>query len=78
MEKLKVGDKVLLSEDFGKDSNLEAKVLKIEETIKPKQKWGVEVNEVDWNDNKNFVVIIDRDEWQNYKWAYGYQIRPVS
>ena len=70
---LKVGDKVMWSGSWGKDSDKEATVTDIE-VVKSGEKYGELIDEVPWSIvGENTVVTLD-----NGHWAYGYQIKPVK
>ena len=68
MTKLKVGDQVLWRGGFGSEPAQKAKVEEIEVCL-PGEKYGDQVDEVEWSKKANIVVILD-----NGHWARGHQI----
>ena len=78
MEYLKEGDKVLWSGNFGALPFEHATIIRIERTIRHDQNWGKQVDQVSWDNMKNCIVELDSEKWVNYKWAYGYQLRPIT
>jgi hypothetical protein len=73
MEVLKIGDKVFWSGNYGREPYVEVTIKYIEKPIHEEQKQGIPLDEVEWTDIRNCVV-----ELHSGKWAYGYQIRPIS
>lgn len=73
MAKLKVGDKVLWKGSFGKEEPTLAKVIRIEKTQRAGEKYGEEVDEIDWNDIDCCCVDLDTRQW-----AYGHQLFPCE
>lgn len=70
MKKLKVGDTVMWSGEFGASVHKPAKVMSIE-LCRNGDKYGEPVNEVDWSQKDSITVDLD-----NGHWAYGDQIKP--
>ena len=73
MEYLKVGDKVYWSGNHGKNPYIEVTVTAIEVPIQEDQRNETRYDQVHWDDIRNCIV-----ELQSGKWAYGYQLRPLS
>jgi hypothetical protein len=73
MESLKKGDKVYWSGAWNTEPYEIVTVNQIEEVLHEGEKWGFVVEEMEWSKMKNCVVLLN-----NGKWAYGYQIKPLS
>lgn len=74
MSKLKVGDSVYWSGGFGTEAYKTATVTAIEVTEEPREKYGVEVDEVEWNVVAANCAVVTLS---NGHWAYGSQIAPI-
>jgi hypothetical protein len=70
--KLKVGDVVSWSKNWGQDSYEDAVVTGIQSNFKNGSKDGVSVEEIDWVYVTESNVIVDLD---NGHWAWAYQIK---
>jgi hypothetical protein len=70
MAKLKIGDKVMWSGCWGSEEPKEATVISISKTTRPREKYGEDVDEVDWA--CNFTVCLD-----NGHWAYDTQLSRI-
>ena len=74
MKMLKVGDSVYWSGCFGTEAFKTATVTAIEVTEEPREKYGVEVDEVEWNVVAANCAVVTLS---NGHWAYGEQIAPI-
>ena len=66
----KVGDTVLHHGTWGTEEPTEAKIIRLELTSSPNDKYGHETKQVSERDN--FIATLD-----NSHWAYGHQISPL-
>ena len=73
-EKLNVGDKVLWSGGWGRESAREATITDITIAEGPGSKEGPSVESVPWTSMQGESILVGLD---NKHWAYGYQIQPL-
>ena len=71
-KQIKVGSRVMWSGGWGSEPAVEAKVERIEETDEPHDKYGREVDCIDFEDRDCAVLDLD-----NGHWCYGDQIEDV-
>ena len=72
---VKVGDKVMWSGAFGSQKPVPAKVVSMEITDEPREKYGEPAKEVSWDlINQNRVLFV----LDNGHWAYSDQIGRMS
>lgn len=71
---LKIGDKVTWRGGWGRDAPQVVRVVSMEVTDKPHEKYGDSVDEVDWSlvEDNRVCFILD-----NGSWAYSDQITPA-
>jgi hypothetical protein len=69
-DKLRIGDLVLWSGSWGRDVS-EPACIEAMELCQEGQKYGEEIEEIDWNSVKSRTLIVSLD---NGHWAYGTQI----
>lgn len=70
---IRVGDNVLWRGSWGSQPAKLAKVIGIEKTSRPREKYGYAVNEILVSDKECAVFTLD-----NNHWAYGHQIDDVQ
>jgi len=75
MKMLKVGDSVYWSGCFGTEAFKAATVTGIQLTEEPREKYGIEVEEVEWTLVADNYAVVTLD---NGHWAYGEQIAPIA
>jgi len=73
-KQVKVGDYVMWRGDFGMAAPRRAKVTGLEVTERSREKYGEEVESVDWSLVRQNRVLFTLD---NESWAYSEQISPV-
>ena len=71
-KQIKVGSRVMWRGGFGSEPAVEAKVKRIEETDEPHDKYGREVDSIDFENRDCSVIDLD-----NGHWCYGDQIEDV-
>lgn len=71
---LKIGDKVTWRGGWGSDAPQVVRVVSMEVTDEPREKYGDLVDEVDWSlvEENRVCFVLD-----NGKWAYSEQITPA-
>jgi len=75
MKTISNGSKVMWSGAWGEDSAKEATIESIEQTENEHEKYGWEVESINWKNGKwefPFVCTLD-----NGHWAYSYQVKPM-
>jgi hypothetical protein len=72
---LKVGDKVRWRGAWGRDAEQIATVKSITQTEHAREKYGWQVDELEWSQRDYMVVTLDTPEGS--RWAYGYQVSAV-
>jgi len=72
---IKVGDEVSWRGSFGNDEPKTVKVMSLETTVYPREKYGEDVNEVTWDLVKKNRVNFGLSSGN---WAYSEQVAPVG
>lgn len=72
---LRIGDAVIWRGSWGSDAPRVAIVSEIEQTREQNEKYGVAVDSLPWSTVRAGFAVVSLD---NGRWAYGFQIEPVS
>lgn len=76
--KLRIGDKVLFSASHGTEVYKEATIVAMDVTESPFEKYGVPVEEVEWDMVKDNKVVFSVETEQGGRWGYSDQIKPFQ
>ena len=72
MAKIKVGDTVMWRGGFGREAPKPARIVAMDKTEMPREKYGQSVTEADWSEKNYLVVSLNTGNW-----AYGEQLEPM-